>query len=74
VRTTTALEEFHSADFVIEAVAEDEALKRRIFAELDKVGQLHWWCKALFKVSGSLSAHLVLLVLSSAYSGLWSWA
>jgi 3-hydroxyacyl-CoA dehydrogenase len=41
VHTTTALEEFHSADFVIEAVAEDEALKRQIFAELDKVGQIY---------------------------------
>ncbi|GAQ85919.1 3-hydroxy-2-methylbutyryl-CoA dehydrogenase [Klebsormidium nitens] len=37
VQTTTTLEDFHSADVVIEAVAENEALKRRIFSELDKI-------------------------------------
>lgn len=37
VRTTTALSDLHDADLVIEAVSEIEALKKRIFGELDRV-------------------------------------
>ena len=37
VRTTTRLQEMHDADVVIEAVAEDEGVKKSIFRELDKV-------------------------------------
>ncbi|KMT13149.1 hypothetical protein BVRB_4g086880 [Beta vulgaris subsp. vulgaris] len=33
---TMSLEDFHSADFVIEAVAESEVAKKKLFAELDK--------------------------------------
>lgn len=34
---TTSLEEFHSADFVIEAIAESEDAKKKLFIELDKI-------------------------------------
>lgn len=37
LRTTTSLQEMHDADVVIEAVAENEGLKTRIFGELDKL-------------------------------------
>lgn len=36
IKTTTLLEDLNPADFVVEAVAENEDLKRRIFAQLDK--------------------------------------
>ncbi|XP_074319362.1 uncharacterized protein LOC141656390 [Silene latifolia] len=34
---TTSLEDFHSADFVIEAIAESEAVKKKLFTDLDKI-------------------------------------
>lgn len=37
LRTTTSLQEMRDADVVIEAVAENEGLKTRIFGELDKL-------------------------------------
>ncbi|KAI5067953.1 hypothetical protein GOP47_0016298 [Adiantum capillus-veneris] len=37
IKTTTSLEHLEPVDFVVEAVAEDESLKRRIFAQLDKI-------------------------------------
>eukprot|EP00250_Pteridium_aquilinum_P006891 c16717_g2_i1 orf=88-942(+) len=37
IRTTTSLEDLEPVDFVVEAVAEDESLKRRIFTQLDKI-------------------------------------
>lgn len=36
VKTTTMIEELKPADFIIEAVSENEDLKRRIFSQLDK--------------------------------------
>lgn len=36
IKTTTLLEDLNPADFVVEAVAENEDLKRRTFAQLDK--------------------------------------
>lgn len=36
IKTTTLLEDLNPADFVVEAVAENEDLKRQIFARLDK--------------------------------------
>lgn len=36
IKTTTSLDDLEPVDFVVEAVAEDESLKRRIFAQLDK--------------------------------------
>lgn len=41
IHTTTAIEEFMQADFVIEAVPENEELKRNIFKQLDQVTPLH---------------------------------
>lgn len=37
LKTTISIEELSPADFVIEAVPENEELKRRIFAQLDKI-------------------------------------
>lgn len=37
LRTTTSLQDMKDADVVIEAVAENEGLKSRIFGELDKL-------------------------------------
>ncbi|MCO5579215.1 hypothetical protein L7F22_033069 [Adiantum nelumboides] len=37
IKPTTSLEHLEPVDFVVEAVAEDESLKRRIFAQLDKI-------------------------------------
>ncbi|CAM6098361.1 unnamed protein product [Calypogeia fissa] len=37
VKTTTTLSDLHDADLVIEAVSENEDLKKRIFGELDRV-------------------------------------
>ena len=37
IRTTLKLKEFESADFVVEAVIEDEALKLEIFGQLDEI-------------------------------------
>ena len=37
IKTTTSMEELNSADFVIEAVSENEDLKRKIFTQLDKI-------------------------------------
>ncbi|MBV8768088.1 MAG: 3-hydroxyacyl-CoA dehydrogenase family protein [Hyphomicrobiales bacterium] len=52
IRTTTELEDAKGAEFVIEAVPEDMALKRTIFARLDKI------C-ASDAVLASSSGHLV---------------
>lgn len=41
IHTTTNYEEFKDADFVIEAVSENEELKRSIFKQLDHVTPLH---------------------------------
>lgn len=41
IRTETSLEGLRHADFVIEAVVEDEAIKRNIFQTLDKVTSVH---------------------------------
>ena len=37
IKTTTSMEELNSADFVIEAVSENEDLKKKIFTQLDKI-------------------------------------
>ena len=37
IKATTSMEELNPADFVIEAVSENEDLKRRIFTQLDKI-------------------------------------
>jgi 3-hydroxybutyryl-CoA dehydrogenase len=37
IRTTTALEDFSGADAVLEAVIEDEAAKKELFAKLDRI-------------------------------------
>ncbi|KAH7279217.1 hypothetical protein KP509_37G010800 [Ceratopteris richardii] len=37
IRPTTSLEDFQPADFVVEAVAEEESLKKRIFSQMDKI-------------------------------------
>eukprot|EP00882_Tetradesmus_deserticola_P001208 GHRQ01001306.1.p1 GENE.GHRQ01001306.1~~GHRQ01001306.1.p1 ORF type:complete len:300 (+),score=105.45 GHRQ01001306.1:336-1235(+) len=41
IRTETSLESLRHADFVIEAVVEDEGVKRNIFQTLDKVTSVH---------------------------------
>ena len=37
IKATTSMEELNAADFVIEAVSENEELKRKIFTQLDKI-------------------------------------
>ncbi|GMH05632.1 hypothetical protein Nepgr_007472 [Nepenthes gracilis] len=37
LRCTSDIEDFHIADFVIEAIAENEAAKKKIFSDLDKI-------------------------------------
>lgn len=41
IRGTTRLEEFHACDLVVEAVTEDMALKKEIFANLDRICPPH---------------------------------
>eukprot|EP00775_Hariotina_reticulata_P014291 gene14291-18_t len=41
IRTETSLDGLRHADFVIEAVVEDEAVKRSIFQQLDKATSVH---------------------------------
>ncbi|KAF5478675.1 hypothetical protein F2P56_005216 [Juglans regia] len=39
LRCTKSLEELHSADIIIEAIAESEDVKRKLFLELDKIAK-----------------------------------